>query len=783
MTKEVKDKTIYLKNRKIGFRVSIPDTFVEVKKEMYPKLGVDQNTLNLFNVDRRTTFSVSFVGFASPKDFEGLNKFNASKFNSDDLALLASEKETHKAVNAYTYYIQKQNKKIKQTIILVNDMLINFSINFDHKNMLKEIKEFKKCKESNLLDEILKSILIFTPVNPPIAIEEEIPEPIIANEKVIETKSMSQTIVETECKYRGIKVPAFYFKYNYFKNGEVVLLTTIDKELYFSGFRDSFVVVDNGDLSIKLKDIVHKYLDRLMPMDIANKRPSSNSSIVAKAGDKYLYIDLEGELDKATLNEFFIELLSIFEDGNIDGNEIFPAGLFTASVKESVSSSKFIVNDEDILGAVIIDEPYAENPVIEIAEEATSETIDEVVPAEVRDELSEELLLPVIEEEIKTEAIVSSTDSRLVTPELKVLASETEEIFHFMSDAPIFSYRVPSEYAHKLVREFNVFDLENEEHTSLRIFMFPCDTKEIYDAKVEDWMSKNVASAGGLIESKLELLISGEEVKNFLLANDKFYKISYQTGYLIAISATISPELLSVANYILNNSHQIKASPGYIEAFERKLRSIAILKEEGIDYLMELPLIENSVDAHKKTVDKIARRAIALCISANFAIDVANGENKKQLKSSKKFFTKLLDTYKVKQYLTNNEKNLFDKMDQNLAIQISWQFEGLVVLFWALKLIEDIPYPKELINPKVLSSILSESNSYIEFINKCNLRSIDEILDLADLTYRYDWYCVDARINDIDIDSKINSEVVLERHRALNWLIQDVDWDNVNIDT
>ena len=74
--------------------------------------------------------------------------------------------------------------------------------------------------------------------------------------------------------------------------------------------------------------------------------------------------------------------------------------------------------------------------------------------------------------------------------------------------------------------------------------------------------------------------------------------------------------------------------------------------------------------------------------------------------------------------------------------------------------------------------------SYQEFMKRVDLRSIEEILDEADLIYRYNWSCIDARIKGKEAPEDLNSSVVLERHKALNWLIavdydeDDEDWDN-----
>lgn len=50
----------------------------------------------------------------------------------------------------------------------------------------------------------------------------------------------------------------------------------------------------------------------------------------------------------------------------------------------------------------------------------------------------------------------------------------------------------------------------------------------------------------------------------------------------------------------------------------------------------------------------------------------------------------------------------------------------------------------------------------------CELRYLNEILDQADLTYFYDWACVDARLKEQDAPENLNASVVVEPHGALN---------------
>ena len=61
-----------------------------------------------------------------------------------------------------------------------------------------------------------------------------------------------------------------------------------------------------------------------------------------------------------------------------------------------------------------------------------------------------------------------------------------------------------------------------------------------------------------------------------------------------------------------------------------------------------------------------------------------------------------------------------------------------------------------------------------------------EILDEADLTLRYDWACVDARIHGQKAPTGIDGGIVIERHYAFNWIIganNGADWDHIQPNT
>src|ERR1043166_7394872 len=61
---------------------------------------------------------------------------------------------------------------------------------------------------------------------------------------------------------------------------------------------------------------------------------------------------------------------------------------------------------------------------------------------------------------------------------------------------------------------------------------------------------------------------------------------------------------------------QKEALEASMEAKDRKARSITILKKEGVPYIDHLSVIEDSSTAKKRTKEEIAKRAIAVCLTA-----------------------------------------------------------------------------------------------------------------------------------------------------------------------
>lgn len=64
-----------------------------------------------------------------------------------------------------------------------------------------------------------------------------------------------------------------------------------------------------------------------------------------------------------------------------------------------------------------------------------------------------------------------------------------------------------------------------------------------------------------------------------------------------------------------------------------------------------------------------------------------------------------------------------------------------------------------------------------------SLRSESEIIAAGDLSYRIHWAVINSQIHHKNPPGLVPAYVVVERRRALEWILQENDWDDVVLDT
>ena len=218
----------------------------------------------------------------------------------------------------------------------------------------------------------------------------------------------------------------------------------------------------------------------------------------------------------------------------------------------------------------------------------------------------------------------------------------------------------------------------------------------------------------------------------------------------------------------------------------RKERSEAYLQAYGVTINPNLP--ELAPDVKVKPAEEILRRAVTAMLASQIAVDLASGNN---VQESAAFFTGLLRRFGLENELTPVERKLFAlanptyhaELSPQDGAQLSWRIEMCMPLFWACGLLKgELPYPDRPSAIEGLVRIIGAAESFDVLLILTQMRSDDEILDLADLIYRMDWACVDALVRRTEITGNLNYDVVVEQHKGCNWMIEAFDaenWDDV----
>lgn len=208
------------------------------------------------------------------------------------------------------------------------------------------------------------------------------------------------------------------------------------------------------------------------------------------------------------------------------------------------------------------------------------------------------------------------------------------------------------------------------------------------------------------------------------------------------------------------------------KAVARKLRSIKILKIYKTPYFEHLPPIQDETQVQLRTKEEIVNRAICLSIVAARA----EGLEIKNLKE-------IIKEYDVEDEFTDKENEFIfnDVPTKQEKIDALWRYESCWVLLWALSYVNKLDFPNK------MSNVIESANIIVNrgkkrFLHEAMLRSKSEILNQADLVYRYNWAARQAELNKTIIPRGLKSRIVYERHYALSWLINymDKEWDEIS---
>lgn len=181
-----------------------------------------------------------------------------------------------------------------------------------------------------------------------------------------------------------------------------------------------------------------------------------------------------------------------------------------------------------------------------------------------------------------------------------------------------------------------------------------------------------------------------------------------------------------------------------------------------------------------KPVDEIAKRILGLlevCTYSKCMLNPALGKEK-----AFEEIGILNDQFKSTRYVSMDELTYLNttEFDEKVGEVFVWRYESLALLCWSLGILKTIDEPLEIIDSQEITSLIKEFNSIEKMIVDTNLRPIDELLVLHDITMRYYLACKEAK----KIKRKVNIDegIVTERYLALTWLLTNKyggDWDKI----
>lgn len=209
------------------------------------------------------------------------------------------------------------------------------------------------------------------------------------------------------------------------------------------------------------------------------------------------------------------------------------------------------------------------------------------------------------------------------------------------------------------------------------------------------------------------------------------------------------------------------------EAESRKSQSIEKLLSEGVPVLESLPAIESTAESHRRSTLEVSHRAIALALVAS----CAEGIPAEEIES-------LLARFDAEPWLSPHERQFVfhSTRSDHDRVQFVWRYEAYWVLLWALSFVPDLGPPNAIVDAGAAVSVVAQRGT-ARFLSESALRSQDELLAEADLAYRYHWAVRNAQLKGTEAPEAVEPGIVMERHYALNWLVQGPDWDEVDTST
>lgn len=112
------------------------------------------------------------------------------------------------------------------------------------------------------------------------------------------------------------------------------------------------------------------------------------------------------------------------------------------------------------------------------------------------------------------------------------------------------------------------------------------------------------------------------------------------------------------------------------------------------------------------------------------------------------------------------------------------QIEGMWAFAWTLGLVPQIDFGKDCDNRfAVMLPNLKASEGSSSLRQRAKLRASEEVVVAADLVYCLHWAIHQAQLTNTKLPGRVQSYVIEERRRSLDWLLCGDQWDELPLDT
>lgn len=199
-------------------------------------------------------------------------------------------------------------------------------------------------------------------------------------------------------------------------------------------------------------------------------------------------------------------------------------------------------------------------------------------------------------------------------------------------------------------------------------------------------------------------------------------------------------------------------------------QSIHTAKQLGVDVSSTLPLLDARPEM--RSADEAVSRSLAM----NAAAAIAYGFDKAKV-------TAWLNQEALTDSLSEQEKRfVFEGMGQPDRFKV--QVESIWALAWAMRITNELNFTKDCDNRFVtMLPNLKQSQSSADFRKKANPRPLEQVVAACDLAYCLHWAIRQAELSGKQPPANLKPYVVVERRRALEWLLSKDAWDEISLDT